>query len=67
MRFILFQEMSTSLESASGKLYAVKCDIGNESDVVSAFKWVKDNLGGVDILVNNAAVATDTSLTGKWL
>jgi NAD(P)-dependent dehydrogenase (short-subunit alcohol dehydrogenase family) len=61
----LFQELSRSLESATGKLYAVKCDIGNESDVLAAFQWVKDNLGGVDILINNAAVATDTSLTGK--
>ena len=57
--------MSKSLESATGKLYAVKCDIGNESDVLAAFKWVKDKLGGVDILINNAAVATDTSITGK--
>jgi NAD(P)-dependent dehydrogenase (short-subunit alcohol dehydrogenase family) len=61
----LFQELSRSLESATGKLYAVKCDIVNESDVLAAFQWVKDNLGGVDILINNAAVATDTSLTGK--
>jgi NAD(P)-dependent dehydrogenase (short-subunit alcohol dehydrogenase family) len=67
MRFILYKELSKSLESASGKLFAVKCDIGNESDVLEAFKWVKDNLGGVDILINNAAVATETSLTGKWL
>ena len=66
MRFTLFQELSKSLESAIGKLYAIKCDIGKEPDVVSAFKWVKDNLGGVDILINNAAVGTDTSLTGKW-
>jgi len=58
------EELSRSLESEPGKLYAVKCDIGNESDVLAAFKWIKDNLGGVDILINNAAVATDTSLTG---
>ena len=67
MRFTLFQELSNSLESASGKLFAVKCDVSNESDVVAAFTWVKDNLGGVDILINNAAVATETSLTGMWL
>ena len=67
MRFPVFQELSRSLESASGKLFAVKCDVSNESDVLAAFKWVKDNLGGVDILINNAAVLTDTSLTGKWL
>ena len=65
MRFPLFQVLSKSLESASGKLFPVKCDVSNESDVLAAFKWVKDNLGGVDILINNAAAATDTSLTGK--
>jgi NAD(P)-dependent dehydrogenase (short-subunit alcohol dehydrogenase family) len=63
----LFQELSKSLQSATGKLYAVKCDISNESEVLAAFKWVEDNLGGVDILINNAAVLTDTSLTGELL
>jgi NADP+-dependent farnesol dehydrogenase len=48
-------------------LYPVKCDISNESEVLAAFKWVKDNLGGVDILINNAAVGTGASLNGKWL
>jgi NAD(P)-dependent dehydrogenase (short-subunit alcohol dehydrogenase family) len=67
MRLRLFQELSKSLESANGKLYPVKCDISNESEVLAAFKWVKDKLGGVDILINNAAVATGTSVTGKWL
>jgi NAD(P)-dependent dehydrogenase (short-subunit alcohol dehydrogenase family) len=66
MSFTLFQELSRSLESETGKLYPVKCDISNESEVLAAFKWVKDNLGGVDILINNAAVSTDTSVTGKW-
>jgi NAD(P)-dependent dehydrogenase (short-subunit alcohol dehydrogenase family) len=61
----VFQELSKTLKSEKGKLYAVKCDVSNESDVQAAFKWVKDNLGGVDILVNNAAVAYDTSLISK--
>jgi NAD(P)-dependent dehydrogenase (short-subunit alcohol dehydrogenase family) len=59
------QELSKSLKSEKGKLYAVKCDVTNESDVQAAFKWAKDNLGGVDILVNNAAVAYNTSLISK--
>jgi NADP+-dependent farnesol dehydrogenase len=63
----VFQELSKSLQSATGKLYAVKCDITNESEVLTAFKWVKDKLGGVDILINNAAVVTETSLTSKCL
>jgi hypothetical protein len=66
IKFTLFQELSKSLQSATGKLYAVKCDISNESEVLAAFKGVKDNLGGVDILINNAGVLTDTSLTGEW-
>jgi NADP+-dependent farnesol dehydrogenase len=63
--FTVFQELSKSLKSANGKLYALKCDASKESDVQAAFKWVKDNLGGVDILVNNAAVAYNTSLISK--
>jgi NADP+-dependent farnesol dehydrogenase len=58
-----FQELATSLTSAPGKLYALKCDITKESDVQAAFKWVKDNLGGVDILINNAGVAKNSKLT----
>ncbi|XP_069683463.1 farnesol dehydrogenase-like [Periplaneta americana] len=50
------EELSKSLASAKGKLYAVKCDVTKESDVKEAFKWVKSNLGGVDILINNAGV-----------
>lgn len=48
------QELSGSLKTAPGKLYAVKCDVTKEADVKEAFKWVKSNLGGVDILINNA-------------
>ncbi|XP_069683461.1 farnesol dehydrogenase-like isoform X3 [Periplaneta americana] len=56
------EEISRSLGSVKGKLYAVKCDVSKEADVKEAFKWVKDNLGVVDILVNNAAVAHDSSI-----
>ncbi|KDR14279.1 hypothetical protein L798_11728, partial [Zootermopsis nevadensis] len=58
----MFQELSSSLKSEKGKMYAVKCDVTKESHVTLAFKWVKENLGGVDILVNNAGVAIDSSL-----
>ncbi|PNF26476.1 Farnesol dehydrogenase [Cryptotermes secundus] len=59
------EELAKSLKSAKGKLHAVKCDVTKESDVQAAFKWVKANLGGVDILVNNAAVAYTTPLTSS--
>jgi len=60
------QELSKSLQSATGKLYAVKCDVTKDSDIEKAFKWIKDNLEGVDILVNNAAVLKPIPLIGKW-
>ncbi|XP_069685857.1 farnesol dehydrogenase-like [Periplaneta americana] len=50
------EELSKSLASAKGKLYAVKCDVTKESEVKEAFKWVKSNLGVVDVLINNAGV-----------
>ncbi|XP_069683468.1 farnesol dehydrogenase-like isoform X2 [Periplaneta americana] len=57
------KELSETLSSEPGKLYALKCDVTKEADVKDAFEWVKSNLGGVDILVNNAGVASENSLT----
>jgi NAD(P)-dependent dehydrogenase (short-subunit alcohol dehydrogenase family) len=59
------QGLSNYLQSETGKLYAIKCDVTKDCDIESALKWVKDNLGGVDILINNAAVALPTLLIGK--
>jgi NADP+-dependent farnesol dehydrogenase len=61
----VYQELSKSLQSETGKLYAIKCDVTKNSDIEMAFKWVKDNLGGVDIHVNNAGVALGIPLIGK--
>ncbi|XP_069683484.1 dehydrogenase/reductase SDR family member 11-like isoform X2 [Periplaneta americana] len=55
-------EVAKSLKSEAGQLYALKCDIGNESDIQEAFSWVKTNLGGVDILVNNAGCSFNNTL-----
>jgi NAD(P)-dependent dehydrogenase (short-subunit alcohol dehydrogenase family) len=63
---LLLQELEGSLKSAPGKLYALKCDITKEEDIKEAFKWVKNNLGGVDILVNNAAGDRSNSLCGNY-
>ena len=63
--FFFFQEMSNTLKSLPGKLYPVKADITKDTDVKDAFKWIKSNLGGVDILINNAGVNIANTLTGS--
>ncbi|XP_049773544.1 dehydrogenase/reductase SDR family member 11-like isoform X1 [Schistocerca cancellata] len=52
-----------ALKDAPGKLHAIQGDVADESSVVAAFKWIKENLSGVDILINNAGVITEADLT----
>ncbi|KAJ8971428.1 hypothetical protein NQ317_018163 [Molorchus minor] len=49
-------ELAKKLANKKGKLYPVKTDISKEEDIINAFKWVKENLGPVHILVNNAGI-----------
>ncbi|XP_049799441.1 dehydrogenase/reductase SDR family member 11-like [Schistocerca nitens] len=51
------------LKDAPGKLYALQGDVSSEESILSAFKWIEDNLGGVDILINNAGVIGELPLT----
>lgn len=50
-------ELKSFLPSLSADLFVpLKCDLRNESEICSSFKWIVDNYGGVDILVNNAGL-----------
>lgn len=49
----------------TGVLHAIKCDVTEEDDVMRAFKWTIDNLGGVDVLVNNAGISRKCNLIDK--
>ncbi|XP_046393904.1 farnesol dehydrogenase-like [Ischnura elegans] len=62
-RVELVQDLSKSLAGRKGKLHAVKADVGKEDDVVEAFDWVRKNLGGVHVLVNNAGIAPHAPLS----
>ncbi|XP_022197341.1 farnesol dehydrogenase [Nilaparvata lugens] len=57
------QEIADQLKGEKGKIYAVKADITKEEEVIEAFKWIKQNLGGVDILINNAGITIKTMIT----
>jgi len=49
-------ERAAALTAAGGKALGVTCDVSNEVQVASAFATVAAQLGGIDILVNNAAL-----------
>lgn len=48
---------------AKGKLYAVKCDLTRDDDIVKAFAWISFELGSIDVLVNNAGICTLSAIT----
>lgn len=56
-------ELKNSLP-AEVKEYLIprKCDLNSESDIKKTFKWVEENYGGVDILINNAGIFRDAKI-----
>jgi NAD(P)-dependent dehydrogenase (short-subunit alcohol dehydrogenase family) len=60
-----WQELKNSLKGCSGTLYAVKADVSKEEEIVALFKWIKKNLGGVDVLINNAGITGKSTVHGK--
>ncbi|XP_047120618.1 dehydrogenase/reductase SDR family member 11-like [Schistocerca piceifrons] len=53
-----------------GTLYPLQCDVTCEENVLCAFKCIKENLGGVDVLINSAGVCREnlptTGQTAEW-
>lgn len=58
------------MKGEAGSLLAVKCDLNNESEILSMFGTIKSLYGGVDVCINNAGLAhAEPLLTGetdKW-
>lgn len=50
------------LRKPDAKFHALKCDLTDEEDIEAAFKYVKEQFGGVDILINNAGIAKTTGI-----
>lgn len=57
--FCLKDKLSNNLRT---NLYAIKCDVTVEYDVEKSFSWIKENLGGADVLVQSAGVIEHTEL-----
>ncbi|KAJ3651584.1 hypothetical protein Zmor_017614 [Zophobas morio] len=58
----LIEQHGEDLADKPGKLYACKVDMYNEEEIVNGFKWVEENIGPVNILINNAGSSKDTTL-----
>ncbi|XP_017029126.1 farnesol dehydrogenase [Drosophila kikkawai] len=52
------QELKDSLPADQAKRFHVrKCDVSKEQEVIATFAWIDSQLGGADVLVNNAGIA----------
>ncbi|CAG2069514.1 unnamed protein product [Timema podura] len=59
------EALKEQVKDAPGQLHPLKGDVSKEQDILAVFDWTKKHLGGVDILINNAGVGTNHSITGN--
>lgn len=56
------EAVKKEIEDAGGKAFTVQGDVSKSKDVDRIFKTVKDEFGGLDVLVNNAGINRDALL-----
>ena len=56
------EAVKKEIEDAGGKAFTVQGDVSKSEDVDRIFKTVKDEFGGLDVLVNNAGIDRDALL-----
>ncbi len=53
-------KLKEEVEKMGAKALAINCDVSDEAEVDAMFKAIEKEFGGVDILVNNAAIDQPT-------
>lgn len=56
------EAVKKEIEEAGGKAFTIQGDVSKSEDVDRIFKAVKDEFGGLDVLVNNAGINRDAFL-----
>lgn len=56
-------EALASKVTGEGKILAKKCDLSVETEILEVFTWIESELGGVDVLINNAALLISNFVT----
>jgi NADP-dependent 3-hydroxy acid dehydrogenase YdfG len=56
------RELAEEAESAAGKLVVQTCDLRNGDQIMGLFETTRNELGGADVLVNNAGIGHDAPL-----
>ena len=48
----------------------LKCDLSSEAEILTTFKWIEEEMGGVDVCINNAGFTRNAPLlsgpTESW-
>lgn len=62
------EQLSTNLEEKYNvKTLVVKCDVSKEDEVLNLLQTTKDTFNRIDVLINNAGIAKDTTLEDKTI
>lgn len=56
-------ETLASLRGLGATAHFLRCNVTQDADLEAAAKWLDENWGGVDVVVNNAGVAIGGSIT----
>lgn len=54
-------------ESKGSTLWVLNVDLSHEEEIIRAFQWAEDNIGGIDVLVNSAGIGGTSSLLGSYI
>ena len=60
------KEFKDGNEEFIDKIYFIECDLEREESIDLIFNYVKDSLGRLDVLINNAAFVGDSEIEG-WV